>query len=165
MSTSIMAQLLSMTPSICMEPNVILWIKISPNLPIFLPFFHRSRPTQGSKSWNQTRVLGKDGHGNKEGNCNSNECGGRQRERWQLRLQLQQQLGSRVAGNKRSMARVARAMATVTKRAMATSCDNTDNGNGKEGDGFWRQQCWGWREEHSCSRYHWREEDDDGNGP
>jgi hypothetical protein len=52
MSTSIIAQLLSMTPSICMCVNIISRIKISPKSPIFLPFFHRSRATQGRKSGN-----------------------------------------------------------------------------------------------------------------
>jgi hypothetical protein len=36
---------------------------------------------------------------------------------------------------KRAMARVARAMRTVTKRVMATNDDNTGNVCGKEGDG------------------------------
>jgi hypothetical protein len=36
---------------------------------------------------------------------------------------------------KRAMARAATAMATVTKRAMATNDNNTGNGYGEENDG------------------------------
>jgi hypothetical protein len=36
---------------------------------------------------------------------------------------------------KRVKARAARAMATATKRVMATNCDNTGNGYGEEGGG------------------------------
>jgi hypothetical protein len=43
---------------------------------------------------------------------------------------LQQQLGWQAT--KRAMARGARAMATATKRGMATNGDNTGNGHGKE---------------------------------
>jgi hypothetical protein len=46
---------------------------------------------------------------------------------------LRQQLGWRAT--KRGMARAARAMVTVMKRAMATNGINTDNGRGKEGGG------------------------------
>jgi hypothetical protein len=43
--------------------------------------------------------------------------------------------GGRRRAIKRTMARAARAMATATKRTMATNGDNTGNGYGKEGGG------------------------------
>ncbi len=46
---------------------------------------------------------------------------------------MQQQLGW--WATKRAMTRVARAMATAKKRALATNGDNTGNGYGKKDDG------------------------------
>ncbi len=48
-------------------------------------------------------------------------------------MQLRQRLGW--WATKKAIARVARVMATATKRAMATNDDNTGNGYGEEDDG------------------------------
>jgi hypothetical protein len=99
----------------------------------------------GGKSNGNGNEEGKGKGGN--GNSNKGVRGGTQRQQrgqWQqqqvwgatkraLATEIAIVTVTKVAGNKRAMARAARAMVTATKREMATNGNNTGNGYGKEG--------------------------------